>query len=274
MPLPQPPPPRPQLCAALGRAEPRAWREGEGRAGGSVGRLLRDGREQDGAVCVGQRLLQTGARGEGSRSPQAGWVERAVTFWCWASPASLSQNRCLCSDESGAALPRFPPTRQRVPLRVGRGRQRDAPAQAVPVRLRSGVGWGKLLRRRAATLERRRCRDEDTDLQLGEPRSAWLRRGSRGTRACSCACVPPPLPDNETLPSFPSRSRANKASAIWCQDTLETGPSPGGRGHGRPPSPRQSLPRAPRGWGARHPLPLLPLQLLPCCPGCRAQLHG
>lgn len=100
--------------------------------------------------------------------------------------------------------------------------------------------------------------------------SAWLRQRSHGTRAYSCACVPPPLPDNETLPSFPSRSRTNKASAIWCQDTLEMGPSPGGRGGGKPPSPHQS----PCQLQARAVLggALCPLLLLP--PAATAPLPG
>lgn len=88
---------------------------------------------------------------------QAGWVERAVTFWCWASPASLSQDCCLCSDESGAALPRFPPTRQCPVV----GRSCSAPGCS---RTR-GAGWVGDAPENPCW-SKGLCWDEDTDPQL------------------------------------------------------------------------------------------------------------
>lgn len=131
--------------SSVGRAEPWA---SEGREKAEPGES--GGGRRGGGMRFGVSRSRTGrcARDSGSSRPRAcgesacsrklGWVEHAVTFWCWASPASLSQDCCLCN-ESGAALPRFPPTGS-VPWRVGRAPHRDAPAHAVLLRLRLHVG--------------------------------------------------------------------------------------------------------------------------------------
>lgn len=167
---------------------------GQNRSSGWA-RGLRDGARAHRGDAGVQERGGGGKEGRRAPAPAAGWEERAVTFWCWASPASLSQDHCLCCDESGSALPRVPPTRP------------------CPAACRGMSAWVLRGARGAEGVE-------------------LCREGGSAPRATGSSprCVPPPPADNEPLPCFPSGGRTNKACTIWCQAPLEMGPKPGRRG--------------------------------------------
>lgn len=205
-------PPPPSLWLNSSEPSPGRREGSAGAAGRGLRRAARSGTAAPPAPGLRRRLLL----------PQPGWEERAVTFRCWARPASLSQQRCRAAmSQVGAATRSSPSPRPAPGCSAPQPPGCWAGSQPPPGPPRPGFGAAP----------------------CGGCCPAARRAPARGIprdTGTFPSCVPPPLADNESLPSFPSRSRTNKASTIWCQDTLEMGPNPGGRGmaslhpHARP----------------------------------------